>query len=180
MSPLCGSGGEGSVKGQCRCLASGVFLGWSSVLALTLLLATQFLPICHWCPSSSYPASQWGWVCTSPKSIGGPFRWVFWEPCSFFCCPNLHWVLQPEVVGIYLPGSGTLGWEVWCGAGIPRSTGFPCSRGVPSHFYLPHMGVGPPVLHLCVSAPPTCLDECDFFNSIVVRLPFNSISDGSK
>ena len=29
-------------------------------------------------------------------------------------------------------------------------------------------------------APSTSLDGCGFFNSIVVRLPFNSISDGSE
>ena len=37
---------------------------------------------------------------------------------SFFCCPNPHWFLQPEVMGIYLPGTGTLGYVVWPGAGI--------------------------------------------------------------
>ena len=31
-----------------------------------------------------------------------------------------------------------------------------------------------------VSAPPTSLDGCGFCNSIVVRLPLNSISDGSE
>ena len=33
---------------------------------------------------------------------------------------------------------------------------------------------------LHISAPPTSLDGCGFFNSVVVRLPFNSISDGSE
>ena len=33
---------------------------------------------------------------------------------------------------------------------------------------------------VCIIAPPTSLDGCDFFNSVVVRLPFNSISDSSK
>ena len=45
------------------------------------------------------------------------------------------------------------------------------------HFYLPH-GHGTSPFH--VSTCPTSLDGCRFFNSIVVRLPFNSISDDSE
>ena len=45
------------------------------------------------------------------------------------------------------------------------------------NFYSPHVIMGP--AH-STSAPPTSLDVCGFFNSIVVRLPFNSISDGSE
>ena len=43
------------------------------------------------------------------------------------------------------------------------------------NFYPQHMDVGP--AH-SASAPPTNLDGCGFFNSIVVWLPFNLISDG--
>ena len=32
---------------------------------------------------------------------------------QFFHQLNLCWFLQPEVVGIYLPGTGTLGWGSW-------------------------------------------------------------------
>ena len=38
----------------------------------------------------------------------------------------------------------------------------------------PNVGVGPAHSR---SAPPTSLDGCGFLNSIVVRLPFSSISD---
>ena len=81
-------------------------------------------------------------------------------------------------MGTYLPGAGTLGWVVCSGARILGS------RGIPPNFYLPHVDVGPPVsifvplcatlpllcLFMClyVSAPPTHLDECDFFKSLVV------------
>ena len=44
------------------------------------------------------------------------------------------------------------------------------------NFYPRGCGVTP----FCVHAPPTSLDGCGFFNFIVVRLPFNSISDGSE
>ena len=39
-------------------------------------------------------------------------------------------------------------------------------------------GCGASPFHVCT--PPTCLDGCGFYNSIVVRLPFNSIVDGSQ
>ena len=41
-------------------------------------------------------------------------------------------------------------------------------------FYLPHVDVGP--AHSM--SPPTSLDGCGFFNSIVFRIPFNSVYDG--
>ena len=44
---------------------------------------------------------------------------------SFFHWLNPCWFLQPEVMGTYLPGSGTLGWGAWCGAGTPGSWDIP-------------------------------------------------------
>ena len=163
---------EGSEKGQwpMPSLCSFVWEGavpWHSPCCQTL----QFLPVCHWCPSSFCPSAgaQGEWVCVSPKSILDSLRGDAWESRSFFCCPNPHWFLQPEVMGIYLPGAGTLGWGAWCGAGIP------CFWDNPPNIYPPHMGVGPSVLHLHVSTPPTHLSECDFFNSLVVGLPYSLI-----
>ena len=53
------------------------------------------------------------------------------------------------------------------------------------HFYPQPVCVGPPVLCLCMSlhlrtslplsAPPTCLDGCGFFNSLIVGLPYSLI-----
>ena len=80
---------------------------------------------------------------------------------------NPLWFLQPEVVGTYLPGTGTLGWGAWCGAGTPRS-----------RIFIHHTWVRDQPVLIC--APPTRLDGCGFFNSIVVRLPFNSISADSE
>ena len=37
-------------------------------------------------------------------------------------------------------------------------------------FMSPHV-----FMHLCLSTPPTYVDECGFFNSLVVRLPFSLI-----
>ena len=49
-------------------------------------------------------------------------------------------ILQPELMGIYLPGAGP--WAVWSG---------PCSRGIPLSFYPALVRVGLPICYL--SAP---------------------------
>ena len=72
-------------------------------------------------------------------------------------------------MGTYLPGIGTLEW----GAGV--GLGLLTPDIILSNFYPPHMGVDQPG-RIC--APPTSLDGCGFFNSVVVRLPFTWISDG--
>ena len=64
--------------------------------------------------------------------------------------------------GTHLPGLGDLVW-VW--DSTPEIS-FP-------NFY--PRGCGASLF--CVRALPTSLDACGFFNSIVVRLLFNSISD---
>ena len=75
-------------------------------------------------------------------------------------------------MGTYLPGTGTLGWGAWCGAGTPHS------QDIPPQFLSTTHGCGTSPLHIC--DPPIILDGCGFFNSIIVRFPFNSVSDGSK
>ena len=45
------------------------------------------------------------------------------------------------------------------------------------NFYPPHVGETS-WFHVCTS--PTGLDGCGFFSSVVVRLPLDSISDGSE
>ena len=51
----------------------------------------------------------------------GPFEWILLQIWQFCLLP--HWFLQPEVMGIYLPGAGTLGSVIWPEAGIPHSQG---------------------------------------------------------
>ena len=86
---------------------------------------------------------------------------------------------------IYLPSPGTLGCVIWSVAGIAHS------QGIPPNFYPPHMNVGlsmsilPLPLPLCaipclltslpISVPPTQLDDCGFFKSLVVGLTYSSI-----
>ena len=69
-----------------------------------------------------------------------------WKSSSFFCCPNPHWFLQPEVIGVCVPGAGTVGCVVWLGAGITSS------QGIPPSFYPPYMNVG---LSIPPPPPPT-------------------------
>ena len=51
----------------------------------------------------------------------GSLRGTAWGSSSFFHRLNLCWFLQPEFVGTYLTGTGTLGCQAWCGAGTPCS-----------------------------------------------------------
>ena len=83
------------------------------------------------------------------------------NPCLF---------LQPEVVGTYLPGTVTLGWESWWGwdSSIPRYS---------SWIFIHMCYVGPPCSAYVSS---TTLNGCGFFNSVVVILQFNSVFVSSK
>ena len=74
----------------------------------------------------------------------------------------------------YLPGTGTLGWVVWCEAGIS------VPQGTPPDFYGQHVGMGPPIPCLCVSvfcAPPTYLDEeTSFFYYYILSIMLFQLS----
>ena len=131
----------------------------------------QFFPVCHWWLWSCY-TSEWvrEWIWVSP--CVGSLRDTAWDSRSFFHWLYLHWFLQPEVVGTYLPGTQTLSWGVWCGARPPYSW------DIPPKFLFSTRGCGTRPFHICIS--PASLDGRGFFNSIVVRLPFNSISNSSK
>ena len=106
------------------------------------------------------------------KSMYGFFNGNTWDSRSFFHWLNPCKLLQPNIMGTYLSGTGSLGWGARCGAGVP------CSQNVPPQF-LPTTrvcGTSP----FCFSVPPTIVNGCGFFNSIVVSLPFNSILDSSE
>ena len=135
----------------------------------------QFFFVCHWCLSSCYPGAEaqreWVWV----SLCVGFLRGTAWDSRNFFHGLNPCWFLQPEVMGTYLPGTGALaggGGGGWCWAGSS------CSWDIPPKFLSTTCGWETSPLHVC--APPTSLDGCGFFNSVVVKLQFNSISDGSE
>ena len=82
-------------------------------------------------------------------SLCGPFKQSLLKIWQFLLPPKPNWFLQPEVMGIYLPGTGTLGYADWSGAG------FAGSQGILPNFYPPHVNVGPPVpLPLPLHATP--------------------------
>ena len=64
-------------------------------------------------------------------------RGTAWDSSSFFYQLNPRWFLQLEVMGTYLPGTGTLGWEPGIGLGLL----FPKISLLNS--YPTHMDVGP-------------------------------------
>ena len=67
--------------------------------------------------------------------------------------------------------------RTWAGGALCEA-GTPHSQDIPPKFLSTTHGCGTRLF--CVSTSPTSLDGWSFFNSIVVRLPFNSISDGSE
>ena len=111
----------------------------------------------------------------------GSLNVLFWKSGSFFCCPNAHWFLETEVMRSYLTRTGTLGWVIWPGARIAHS------QGILPEFCPPNLSVGmpTPLLHCnyisaplhppMPSTPPNRLDNCGFFKSLVVRLPYSLI-----
>ena len=82
---------------------------------------------------------------------------IFKRNCSelqkFLGLTQCLMVFAARSYGDLYPGVGSLGWAAWCGAGITHSW------GIPPDFYLLRVCMGPPILHFCVSAPPTRLDN---------------------
>ena len=69
-------------------------------------------------------------------------------------------------------------WHWNPGLGALCGIGTPCSWDIPPEFLSTTCGYGTRPFH--ISTPPTSLDGCGFFNSVVVRLSFSSIYDGSE
>ena len=104
------------------------------------------------------------------------------ESGSFSCCLSHHRIFQPEVLRLYFPEL-----KPWAGqsVSIPScSSQFICLQmwdhplcqrlltcpGSPATALLQVLSC-----RLPISTPPTGLDECFFFNCLVVRLPYSSI-----
>ena len=100
-------------------------------------------------------------------------RGTAWGSRISFLWLNPHCFLQPYILGTYLPGTGTLSWGlVW---GWDSSLLRYPSRIFIHHTWMWDQPKPIPCLH-----PSYQSDRCGFFNSVVVRLPFSSISDGSE
>ena len=115
--------------------------------------------------------------CWSSKGVWlgpcvGSLRGTAWDSKSFFYWLNPHWFFAARSYENLPSWHWNPGWGAWCGAGTP------CSWDIPPEFLSTTCGCG--TSPFCISTQPTSLDGCGFFNSIVVRLPFNSISDHSE
>ena len=91
---------------------------------------------------------------------------------SSHCC-NFHRFLLPGVLRVYLPTLES--WVLWSVSLPSCSFWFICMKiwGHPIHQQLPCRMSSP--FWLPVSTSPTSLDECFFFNFLVVGLPYSSI-----
>ena len=111
MVPVCGSVGRGLRKGT---MASVHLSVWEKALPQLLpwCQILQVLPVFHWCLSSCYSGAgaQMVWVWVSPHM--GSLMETAWDSRSFFHQPNPCCFFQPEVMGTYLPGPETVGWEL--------------------------------------------------------------------
>ena len=87
-------------------------------------------------------------------SLCGPFKQTLLKIWQFLLPQPPHCFLQSEVMEIYLPSTGTLGWVVWSGAGITPS------QGIPPNFYPPHINVGLPMPIPLPLPPPPCATLC--------------------
>ena len=121
---------------------------WEEAVPYLLLWCQtlHLLPVCHWCLSSCYPGTgaQRERVWISP--CVGSSRGTAWDSRSFFYQLYPCWFLQPEVMGTYHPGTGTLGCGACCGAGTPRSW------DIPPEFLSSTRGCGASLFH--DSIPP--------------------------
>ena len=97
------------------------------------------------------------WVCPCVGSLRG----TDWGSRSFFH-PLISTGFAARGYGDLSSRYWNLGLGAWCGAGTP------CSQDIPPKFLS---------THFIVSAVSTSWDGCGFFSSVVVRLPFNLISD---
>ena len=87
----------------------------SCPLALALMPDTSVPPCMPLVPLKLLPQCWSSEGVSLSKSVCGFFKRNFLDSRSFFHCFNPCWFLQPEVMGTYLPGTGTLGWGglVW-------------------------------------------------------------------
>ena len=103
----------------------------------------------------------------------GSLQQLSCEAGSFSCHHNLHRFLQPEVLRLYFPSLKS--WVVQC-VSLPSCSSWfihmqmwdcPVCQSLPCHMSSPPW--------LLISTPTASLNECYFFNCLVVRLAYSSI-----
>ena len=170
-------------RGQSCCLASGV-------LPDTHSISSHFTHFPY--ETGTFPAVT---LFLNPKVGGftdvlswvGTLNGLSWETGSFFWCPNPHWFLTTRSYGALFswywnPGLCSLAWG-WDHLLLRHPSQFlstkrECGTTHPllllQHLHTTqHLLVSLP--QLLTSTPPSHLDECGFFKSLVVGLPYNVI-----
>ena len=110
--------------------------------------------------------SEWVSLCV------GSLRGTAWGSSSFFHRLNAHRFLSQTLWGLLFLALECWAVGAWCDVWTPHS------RDIPPECVFTACMRGTSPFHIC--APPTSLDGCGFFNSVVVRPPFNSIADSSE
>ena len=162
--PICFLGG-GLIKGTMASTSTSV---WEKVTlpALTLMPDSSLSPHMPLVPFKLLP-QLWSSEVSRNKSMMSSLRGTSSVSLSL----NPHWLLQPEVIGTFLPGTGHLGWDPLL------LRGYLWSWDCPPNFYLPHLSVGP---DHSVSPASYQSQWGFFFNSLVVGHPFGQIAGSSE
>ena len=126
-----------------------------------------------------YPKAHWALLVLIPRWVGlcifldplGLSNKLSCEGGSFSCHLNPHRFFQSEVLRLYFSAleSGLYGL---CRSPVVPPGLSTCKYGT-AHSFSPCLESSLPQLPVC--APPTGLDECFFFNSLVGGLPYNLI-----
>ena len=116
---LCWGEGSAEVQWPLPAFLSGRNLSPSTCLIISCQ-TLQFLFVCQWWLSSCYPCAGSSEEVSLSELVCGFFKRTCWDSRSFFQWFNPCWLLQPEVMEIYLPGTG-LGDLLWgWGSSLPR------------------------------------------------------------
>ena len=177
--PPASSGGGGLRKGT---IASASTSAWEKAIppVLTLLPDNSVPPHMSLVPAKLLPLHWSSEGVSLSRSVCRAFR----RNClhSRIVClpqprPPLVFTVRSYGMGTCLPHTGTLSFGAWCGAGhLYRD---PLLARYPSQFLSPTHGCG--TSPFCIFTPPTSLDVVSsLISSVIVGLPFSSVSDGSE
>ena len=128
-----------------------------------------------------FPQANWALLVLIPGWVGfvyllGPCRSPMNSPVRLGVSPAAslpHKIFQSEFLRLYFPVLEP--WVAWSVSLPSCPSRFICTHmwDCPLHQPLPCLESSPP--QLPISAPPTSLKECFFFNFSVVGLPYSSV-----
>ena len=147
--------GEGLSKEQWP--LSALLSGRKLSPALTLMPNNSVPPCMSLVPFKMLP-QHWSSELMSLSSVCRPFR----RNCLGLQKPSVSlshsrlWFLQPEVMGTYLPGTGSPGWGTWYGTGTTHSSVGTSTSSISLLIFNCHMWVWDPVHFMSLLVLPVC------------------------